>query len=202
MLRWVRASRPSPAARRFVALRLPLVVLAKAGLYDKEAFRGRWLEDEARLLRGLEAAELEAMGEWTVEHHLWPARREAVVDAVQVAVHEAQASHPGAVLIVASGGYQPVADAFARRLGATALGTPLDLHDGVATGRLAGPTRSGRLKAAAVEREVAGGQILAAFGDTEADVPLLSLAERAVAVAPDRGLRNEARRRGWEIIEG
>jgi phosphoserine phosphatase len=178
VLRWIRLEHPSPAASRFVAIRLPLVALTRAGLYDKEAFRARWLADEATLLRGLPASELEAMGEWAVEHHLWPARRTAALGAVQVALGEARALHPEARLIIASGGYQPVAAAFARRL-----------------------TRSGRLKAEAVQRLAEGGEILTAFGDTAADISLLALAKRAVVVAPDPSLRREAIRRGWQIIE-
>jgi HAD superfamily phosphoserine phosphatase-like hydrolase len=201
VLAWVRATHPSAAARRFVTVRLPLVAVAKLGLYDKEAFRARWLGEEAGLLRGLPTAELDAMGEWAVEHHLWPARRTAVIDMVEAAVEAARAIDPGARLIVASGGYQPVADAFARRLGAVGAGTPLELRDGAATGRLDGPTRSGRLKAQAVAHLAGGGEILAAFGDTAADIPLLELARRAVAVAPDAALRREAQRRGWEVLE-
>ena len=44
---------PSPAARRFVTVRLPRVALAKAGLLDKEAFRARWLEEFADTRMGL-----------------------------------------------------------------------------------------------------------------------------------------------------
>jgi phosphoserine phosphatase len=202
VLAWVTAHHPSPAARRFVAIRLPLVLMAKLGVYDKEAFRGRWLRDEAALLRGVDADGLAAMGEWVVEHHLWPARRQAAVDAVASAVDEAQASDPGTELILATGGYQQVGDAFARRLGARlALGTPLELRDGVATGRLAAPTQSGEQKAAAVQARASGGQVLAAFGDTAADIPLLGLARRSVAVAPDPALRRAAVARGWEILE-
>ena len=43
--------------------------------------------------------------------------------------------------------------------------------------------------------------VLAAFGDTLADVPMLALATRAVAVAPDAKLRREATTRGWEILD-
>ena len=73
---WIREHHPSPAARRFVTVRLPRVVLAKAGLLDKEAFRARWLADQARLLADCPAGRLDEMAEWVVEHHLWPARRQ------------------------------------------------------------------------------------------------------------------------------
>ena len=60
---------------------------------------------------------------------------------------------------------------------------------------------TGAQKAAAVRALAEGGEVVAAFGDTAADVPLLSLATRAVAVHPDSELREEAIARGWTILE-
>ncbi|MEI6271522.1 MAG: haloacid dehalogenase-like hydrolase, partial [Chloroflexota bacterium] len=201
VLAWTVLYRPSAAARRFVNIRLPLVLLAKLGVISKERFRARWLSDQATLLRGANADELAAMGEWVVEHHLWPARRIAGLNAVAAALDDARLTHPTAELLLATGGYQQVGDAFARRIGAVAaLGTPLELFEGRATGRLAAATQSGEQKAAAVRARAAGAPLLAAFGDTAADIPLLSMAQRAVAVAPDTYLRREALRRGWEIV--
>jgi HAD superfamily phosphoserine phosphatase-like hydrolase len=203
VLAWIREYHPSPAARRFVTVRLPRIVLAKAGLTDKEAFRGRWMEDQARLLRGVPEANLDEMAEWVVEHHLWPARRQVAIDALAAAAEKARTANPGARLLLATGAYRQLGEAFGRRIGADmALGTPLEVRDGVATGGLSGPTQSGEAKAAAVAAEAAGGDVLAAFGDTVADIPLLRLAVRAVAVAPDARLRREASARGWEILEG
>jgi phosphoserine phosphatase len=199
---WITANHPSAAARRFVAMRLPLVGLAKAGLYDKEAFRARWIREHATLLRGVPADDLAAMGRWVVEAHLWPARRHAAIDALEAAAREARSSDPSTEVLLATGAYQPVGDAFAARIGAeAALGTPLEVRDGIATGRLASPTQSGVQKAAAVRARAAGRAVLVAFGDTAADIPLLELAGRAVAVAPDRGLRRAAVERGWEILD-
>ena len=201
VLAWVLQHRPSAAARRFVVIRLPLVLLAKIGVISKERFRARWLSDQAKLLRGASADELAAMGEWVVEHHLWPARRTAGINAVAAALSSARLTHPAIELLLATGGYQQVGDAFARRIGATAaLGTPLELIEGRATGRLAAATQSGEQKAAAVRARAADGPLLAAFGDTAADIPLLDMAQRAVAIAPDTELRREALRRGWEIV--
>jgi HAD superfamily phosphoserine phosphatase-like hydrolase len=200
---WTLVNHPSAAARRFVHVRLPRIALAKAGLIDGEAFRARWLEEQAALLGGLPAARLAELGEWVVETHLWPARRQTAVDALLAAASAARTTDPGARLLLASGAFQPVADAFARRLGADiALGTPLEVRDGMATGALLRPTQAGEAKAAAVAAEAAGGEILAAFGDTAADIPLLRLATRAVAVAPDAALRRKAAALGWEILEG
>jgi HAD superfamily phosphoserine phosphatase-like hydrolase len=202
VLAWVRDNHPSAAARRFVTVRLPLVVLAKAGFYDKEAFRARWIAEEAGLLRGLTEERLAAMGEWVVASYLWPTRRQPAIDGVIAAAEAARRDDPGTRLLLATGAYQQVGDAFAKRIGAdAALGTPLELRDGVTTGAIAAPTQSGEAKAAAVRALAAGGEVLAAFGDTAADVPLLRMAARAVAVAPDAALRREAIARGWEILE-
>jgi HAD superfamily phosphoserine phosphatase-like hydrolase len=201
VLAWIRDQYPSPAARRFVRARLHRIALARAGLMDKEAFRARWMEDQARLLRDLPEARLLQMADWVVGEHLWPTRRQAAIDAVTATVVAARRDHPGTRLVLATGAYQPLGEAFARRIGAdVALGTPLELRAGVVTGSLAGPTASGEAKAAAVVVEAAGGEILAAFGDTVADIPLLRLATRAVAVAPDAALRREAAARGWELL--
>ena len=198
---WIRANYPSAAASRFITVRLPLVFLARTGLMNKERFRARWLEDQTKLLRGLPAEQLAVMGEWVVEHLLWPARRIEAITAVQATLATAQAIDPTTELVLATGGYQPIAAAFARRLGATiALGTPFEVVDGIATGKLAAPTQSGEEQAAAVRAAAAGGAILAAFGDTAADIPLLRLAERPVVVAPDRALQRVALAEGWESI--
>jgi phosphoserine phosphatase len=168
---------------------------------NKERFRARWLEDQTKLLRGLRAEQLDAMGEWVVEHLLWPARRVEAVSAVQATLATARATDPTTELVLATGGYQPIAAAFAKKLGATiALGTPFEVIDGVATGKLAAPTQSGEEKAAAARVAAAGGAILAAFGDTAADIPLLRLAERPVVVAPDRALQRVALAEGWESL--
>ncbi len=198
---WIRANHPSPAASRFITVRLPLVFLARSGLMNKERFRARWLEDQTKLLRGLRAEQLAAMGEWVVEHLLWPARRVEAVTAVQAAHATARTTDTATELVLATGGYQPIAAAFAKTLGATiALGTPFEVVDGIATGKLAAPTQSGEEKARAALACAAGGRILAAFGDTAADIPLLKLADRAIAVAPDSALALEAARAGWERL--
>ena len=198
---WIRANYPSAAASRFITVRLPLVFLARSGLMNKERFRARWLKDQTKLLRGLPADQLAVMGEWVVEHLLWPARRVEAVTAVQAALAAARAVDPSAELVLATGGYQPIAAAFAKKLGATiALGTPFEVISGIATGNLAAPTQSGEEKARAALACADGGRIVAAFGDTAADIPLLKLADRAVAVAPDSQLSREAARMGWERL--
>lgn len=198
---WILANHPSAAARRFIAVQLPRILIARLGLASKDVFRARWLQDHAALLRGLPEDRLPELGDWVVANHLWPSRRHAAVDAVTQTTSRLREAGDQVDLVLATGAYQPIADAFAARIGAArALGTPLEVIDGLVTGRLGLPTQSGEQKAAAVRALAAGRRIAAAFGDTAADVPMLSLAERAVAVAPDAWLRRVVAERGWEIL--
>jgi len=199
---WILAHHPSRDAERFVRARMPSIVMARVLGRDKEGFRARWQEDQLRLLAGLEASRLDELAASVVDEHLWPARRRSAIDAVHEAIESARAADASARLVLASGAWQPIAEGFARRVGADlALGTPIEVRDGVLTGRTLAPTQSGTQKAAAVQALAGTAEIVAAFGDTGADVPLLALASRAVAVAPDRELRREATRRGWEILD-
>jgi HAD superfamily hydrolase (TIGR01490 family) len=99
---------------------------------------------------------------------------------------------------------EELAQIIARRLHLTgALGTRSEQQDGAYTGRLVGDLLHGEAKAAAV-RELAEAEGLdlaqcAAYSDSINDIPMLSLVGRPVAVNPDSALRDEARRRGWEI---
>jgi phosphoserine phosphatase len=202
VLAWVREHHPSREARRFLRVRLPGVIIARAGLVPKERFRARWLGDLAGLLAGLPEERLTDLGDWVVDEWLWPARRTAAIDLVTAAASASRSVEPGTRLVVATGAYQAVADAWALRMGAdVALGTPLEVVGGLATGRLAAAVQTGEQKAAVVRALAGGGAISAAFGDTAADAPFMRLAVRAVAVAPDKVLRRIAEREGWEVVD-
>jgi HAD superfamily hydrolase (TIGR01490 family) len=97
-----------------------------------------------------------------------------------------------------------LAQIIARRLGLTgALGTVAESVDGIYTGRLVGEMLHGRAKAHAVRalaaREGLDMRRCTAYSDSANDVPMLSVVGTAVAVNPDQGLREAARKRGWEI---
>jgi HAD superfamily hydrolase (TIGR01490 family) len=97
-----------------------------------------------------------------------------------------------------------LAQIIARRLGLTgALGTVAESEDYIYTGRLVGDLLHGKAKAQAV-RALAAKEGLnlrrcTAYSDSANDVPMLSVVGNAVAVNPDSGLRETARRRGWEV---
>lgn len=202
VLAWIREHHPSRRADWFVRVRMPGVVVAKAGLVAKEQFRARWFDDLAGLLAGLPEDRIPELGRWVVDEWLWPARRTGALDIVMAAVKASRLQDPGTRLVIATGAFQVVADAWATRMGAdAALGTPLEVAGTRATGRLAAPVQTGEQKAAAVRALAHGGPITAAFGDTAADAVFMRLAVRAIAVAPDRELRRIAGDAGWEIVE-
>ena len=132
-----------------------------------------------------------------------------VVDAgrVDARAHAALEAHraAGDRCVLLSGTLQPLADAYAARLGLDA-----------AIGSLA-PVRAGRYvvgpparhpygvaKRELAERERtasgAGRADTVAYGDSIADRDLLAWAGEAVAVEPDRALGSLARARGWRVL--
>jgi len=199
--RWLAAHGRRGRYRRFLAPRLAAVPLVRLGLVDRHVFRERWIRDLARLLDGLSAAQLDDLARFVVEDELWPKRRPAVLAELETAAAE------GRRVVVASGSYQPVVAAFVGRLGGgpagppVGLGTPLAVDDGRTTGRLDGPIGTGPRKADRVRALAAGAEIMVAYGDSRADVPLLEIAGTAVAVAPDADLRPIALERGWRILD-
>lgn len=101
---------------------------------------------------------------------------------------------------------QLLADALARRIGLTgAIGTRVEVVDGLFTGRLSGAPLHGEAKAAAIaELGAERGLDLTlstAYSDSTNDLPMLQVVGNAVVVNPDRRLRREAGRRGWAIVD-
>ena len=100
---------------------------------------------------------------------------------------------------------QELADVIASRLGLSgALGTVLEAHDGVFTGRLVGGICHGEGKArAARDLAAANGVDLAAcwaYSDSHNDIPLLELVGNPVVVNPDATLRRYALARRWPVM--
>ena len=144
---------------------------------------------------GLDTAEIDAIAAWIVEEELWPARREPVLAEL------AAAGAGGARVVLVSGTYDPVLRAFATRMGAEAVGTPLRFEGGRFTGRLAGPVNTGRVKVERLARRIGSAPLGRAYGDSAADLALLEAAAMPTAVTPDRTLARIAGERGWRIID-
>ncbi len=196
------------AYRRYLATHLPTAVLAKAGLVNRARERSRWVIDMAQLLKGYSAAQLAEMGEWVAQHEMWPQRRQAVID--ELLAH----ARNGAQIALVSGTYQPILDAFARRMmedapntpAIVAIASPLAMKDGRATGKLDGPLNVEQAKVDRLQawlQRAAGGAttIDMMYGDTLGDLQMMELCRAPVCVHPNAALRRIALARGWRILE-
>jgi HAD superfamily phosphoserine phosphatase-like hydrolase len=195
---YLKANGAAGPYRRFFLGRMPGFFASKLGLVDSQAFKNDWFVRLARFCAGWTREQAQAMADAVVDTALWPQRRNAVVDAL-ASQHDA-----GATLVIVSGGLEPVVEAFAQRLRAQGLNRTIQLstimamtHDRY-TGGLATPVCTGTQKVARLKALT--GTVLRAYGDTGADIPMLSLAQAGVAVAPDKKLAAEAARRGWQVI--
>jgi len=179
----------------FFLLHLPLAVLAKSGIIREQWMRDFWMHNLLRLLKGWSDAQVREMGEWVVHEELWPRRRPDVI--AELARHLAD----GRRVVITSGTFLPVLEAFAARVGAESIGSALASVQGRLTGKLANGLNNGSRKAERLAAYLAGAPLYAAYGDTLADVPMLALSKVPTAVDPDRDLRQVAQTRHWRIIE-
>jgi phosphoserine phosphatase len=183
--------------RWFVRRNYPAVLAYRLGWRDPTLFKAQWVERQARLLRGWSPAQIDALAEWMVAEELWPKRRPEVLDELRRAAAE------GLRLVLASGLYQPMVAAFARRLdipGTISLGTLLTYESGRFTGRFNGPVCNGEEKARRVRIVTGQAPIARAYGDSAADLPMLALSRSPVAVYPDEKLAEAANAGGWRMI--
>ncbi len=188
------------AVRRFYLTQWPAYLVYRLGLWRKHlmthAMRG-----VARLLAGLSEPELEAYF-----HQCLAAARPRFNQASLARLR----SHldDGDRVILLSGAFTLFLAMVARELGARdVLGTELVMRDGRCRGmgrHGIGPAKAEMLRAFLAEQEAAGDSFdlsaSHAYADSAHDLPLLSLVGHPVAVEPDKGLRREAVRRGWEVI--
>ncbi|NJK43415.1 MAG: hypothetical protein HC933_03355 [Pleurocapsa sp. SU_196_0] len=112
------------------------------------------------------------------------------------------AKRDGARVILASGTYQPILDAFASHFGFEAIGTPLEVVEGKLTGRLSAPVSVGTRKRANLITTLNGQPLTRAYGDTFPDMPMLELAQQPVIVrGNDAKLERIARERTWRVTQ-
>ncbi|MCP4416283.1 MAG: HAD-IB family phosphatase [Chloroflexi bacterium] len=180
--------------RRFLRKNLLAVFGYRLGFVrDERAFKERWILDVMRLFAGYTTARMDEMAAWVVEQTLWPQRRTAVIDELL-----AQQENGRSPLII-SGMFEPILQQFARKLDVASIGTPLQFVNGRFTGEIIGQLNVGERKVTQLQQ--LPGRLVAAYGDTVRDIPMLQLAETAVAVHPDEKLRQVAELRNWRILE-
>jgi HAD superfamily hydrolase (TIGR01490 family) len=106
---------------------------------------------------------------------------------------------------IATAASQPAAEILARALVMDgAIGTRWETKNGVYTGMLDGPFAYGEGKAQALREFAVAHDIDLtqswAYSDAASDLPMLEAVGHPVAVNPDAGLAEVARREGWEVL--
>lgn len=185
--------------RRNFWWRYPVIAITKlppiGKRVDVPALQRQWMIDLLAMFAGASEADFADIAAWVVDHHLWPKRREDVLEHL---------SNYDGKLIVASGAYQPVVQAFADRLGADAIGTPLELTtvngERVLTGKTAGAINTADSKRVRLEQHLHGRALDIALGDTGEDIPMLTLSKHAIAAYPDKTLTAHAVAKGWQLL--
>lgn len=182
--------------RRFFLRSTPALVRFRMGWINPQAFKERWILGVLGLFEGFSRDEMQAMAEFVVETEVMPNVRTAVLDELRA--HQAADRR----VILVTGMYEPFMTAFlAREPGFEAIGTPLQYDGDRFTGRTAAPLNVNERKVAQLRPLMVDGGLVAAYGDTAADIPMLSMADEAVAVHPDATLRDTAVANAWRILE-
>lgn len=188
--------------RRNFWWRYPIIAATKIPAIGKRvdvpALQQQWMVDLLALFAGASEADFADIAAWVVDHHLWPKRREDVLAHLKN-----YGKNYGGKLIVASGAYQPIVQAFADKLGAEAIGTPLEVVTRAAqptlTGKTNGAINTAHAKRQRLEHYLQGQTLDVALGDTSEDIPMLALSQQALAVYPDKILAAHAATYHWQI---
>lgn len=150
-------------------------------------------------LRGVAQSELEGLAEKVFNARILPRIDEAVVARL------VQASREGEGVMIASSSFGIILAPLARHLGITeVVATELGFEAGLATGRVLGEAafsegKRSRILAYLKARGIESADC-AFYSDSWHDLPLLRAVGKPVAVNPDRILRKEALKAGWEIL--
>jgi len=192
LLDWVRGHQSKLQANLYMASTLPSLLLAKLGLIDWQKWGQGLMVDSLSLVRDVTPEKFDEIAEWVVEKDLWRKRHEDVIARLVQHVEN------GSQVFIASSVYQPAVEAFAKRIGAQAIGTPVKFIDGQV--RLAAELVASKNKIEQVLSRLGVDHVDFAYGDSALDIPLLEHADHPVAVYPEDKLRAVATKRGWEII--
>jgi len=150
-------------------------------------------------LKGLNAHEVKALLPELYETYLHPRFSRKVHQYMEMLRDR------GYEIILLSGTLDFILDFLVERLQADGgVGSPLEIKDGLFTGQISGihPYYHGKVQA--LKKYLAGRFVdfnsSYGFGDSWADLPLLTLFGHPIAVNPGRILRRQARERGWRVI--
>ncbi len=189
---WVKHNQSKLRANIYMAAIAPSYLLARNGLIDWQKWGQDLMIKSLAYIKEANDEKLRHASEWVVEHDLWKKRREDVVRRL------VEHRHQGAQVYIASSVVEPFIEPFAKRIGAQAIGTPVEIVNGRV--KMVGELAANEKKIEQVLSRLGVQRVDVAFGDTILDIPLLEHADRPVAVYPDQKLRTVALERGWEIF--
>lgn len=187
--------------RWFIATHYPLYFIRKAKFVSETTFRRIWAGDLAWYFKGLTPKQTEKIWDWVVGKFMKPYWRE---DSLEL-VHQHRKANNQIVLV--SSGPQPMIARVAKEIGAQhAIGTRLEIKNGIYTGRSTPPVCINEFKASMTKAYLQKNQIdidfesSNAYADSTGDIQLLEMVGNPTAVYPDKGLLPIAIQRGWKIF--
>jgi HAD superfamily hydrolase (TIGR01490 family) len=157
-------------------------------------------EGDFPIIRGIEKSLLEEISRDVYARRTSRALRPGMVELI------AGIKASGGEILLATSSLDFIVRPLAEAIGADAvLASELEYEAGRCTGRIAGKALFGAAKlesvSAYLDRHGVSLADCSFYSDSIHDLPLLLAVGEAVAVAPDRRLRREAKGRGWEILD-
>jgi putative phosphoserine phosphatase/1-acylglycerol-3-phosphate O-acyltransferase len=173
-------------------------IAASKGITSEQDFAD-FLEISLGAWRGRPVEELEELGQSLFKHH--------IASHLHLEVWELAEAHRamGHTVVLASSATRFQIDPMARELGAThVLCTPIEVIDGIVTGRTAGEPLWAGGKARAIQalaqREDIDLESSFAYSNGNEDIAFLETCGNPIAVEPEAGLLREANKRGWPVL--
>jgi phosphoserine phosphatase len=189
---WVKHNQSKWQAEFHLASIAPSYFLARHGWIDWQKWGQDLMIKSLSYIKDADDQKLKEVSEWVVAHDLWLKRRQDIVE--RLVEHQKR----GAQVVIASSVVEPFIVPFAERVGAQAVGTPVEIVGGRV--QMVGQLVSDEKKVEQVLNRLGVERVDVAYGDTRLDIPLLEHADRSVAVYPDEMLKKHALEQGWEII--
>jgi HAD superfamily hydrolase (TIGR01490 family) len=189
------------AVTAYLATHYPLWIAYKCKLLSEAAFKIKWGEDLAVLLKGFTAEALSEMFRWINEHYVADLLRPDIMKLLEY--HQ----HQGHTTILLSASYTDFLEVIKPRLGADyVIGTKIKMVNGVCSGKIEGSLCFGENKAKCLQQLMEKAKLdidLAAsfaYTDSATDVPVLQMVGHPVATYPDKQLLRLAHHSGWQIL--
>ena len=190
---WVKHNQSKRRAQFYLAAIAPSYYLARKGIIDWQKWGQNLMVKSLGYIQGANQEKLYQASEWVVEHDLWRKRREDMV--ARLIDHRTH----GAQIYIASTVVEPFIEPFAKRIGGHGFGTPVEIVNGKV--RIVGELMTNERKIEQVLSRLGVDRVDIAYGDTDADIPLLEHSGHPVAVYPNNKLKDIALLRGWEIFD-